>query len=285
MNKMLVGFLGLVLVLPVSLGAEVVLRPHDPAAAARPRAAADPERDTVLRPKIDQPQDFLVVPFYEVDTLTPFGDTTLFAVRNTANSGIDIRVEYRGIGSNLQRQDLLSLDPRETLTVNVRDVAGLDVGPDGYARGYIRIFVTSAVGFDNLTGDFFSVDVDGAFASGERLLGPFDVCDLYEIRFIDFGSPAELYLLIALPQGADPESDPPSVTVRPITENGGLLAPTDVFTDQTLVKLPATAFTGVDFGTLTFDFAVGGYVFGKYSSQGKFSVGLNGACIGTTVGP
>jgi hypothetical protein len=283
MNKMLVGFLGLVLVLPASLGAEVVLRPHDPAAAARPRAVADPELDTVLRPKIDQPQDFLLVPFYEVDSLTPFGDTTLFAVRNTANSGIDIEVKYFDTGFNEQREDLLSLDPRETLTVNVQDVAGLGVGPDGYARGWISIRVTSAAGSDNLTGDFFSVDVDGAFASGERLLVPSDLCDLYEIRFIDFGSPAELYFFIGLPLGADPESDPPSVTVRPITENGGLLAPTDVFTDQTLVKLPATAFTGVDFGTLTFDFAVGGYVFARYSAHGKFSVGLNGACIGTSL--
>jgi hypothetical protein len=283
MNKTLVGILGLVLVLPAPLAAETILRPHDPAAAARPRAAAtDPERAVVLRPRIDQPQDLLVVPFYEVDTLTPFGDTTLFAVRNVAVNGISIRVQYFDTGVNVQRDDLLSLDPRETLTVNVQDVSGLGVGPDGYARGWIGITVTSAVGTKNLTGDFFSLDVDGDFASGERLLALTDLCQFYEIRFLDFGSPAELYLLINAPQGADPGSDPPSVTVRPITENGSLLAPTDVFTDQVLVKLPATAFTGVDFGTLTFDFGPsGGYVFARYSAQGKFSVGLNGACIET----
>jgi hypothetical protein len=234
-----------------------------------------------LVPRNDLPDDQLIVPFYEVDLGNPFGNTTLYAVRNTSNSLIGLEIEYFGRDLVKQREDLVSLDPRETLPINIRDVAGLLDEGDGFSRGAVRIRVTSAPGTENLTGDFFTVDVAGNFASGERLITGADFCDLQEIRFLDFGSGTELWLISNAPQGSDEGVDPPTVTVTPIGEDGGTLAATDVFTDLLVLKLSASDFTALDFGTLLLDFSNsgGGYAYAKYSAEDKFSVGLNSACL------
>ena len=88
-------------------------------------------------------------------------------------------------------------------------------------------------------------------------------------------------MLVDIPQGSDPGSDPPSVTVTPYSQAGAVLSATDIYTDQVVLKLDASDFTGLSFGTLRFDFtnSSGGYVYAKYSAAGKFSVGLNSACV------
>lgn len=279
MRRLPLGAFVLILFLPAALAADVDVRPHDPAAQGRAGAGAAPE-DAAAAAKSDRLSDVLLVPFYEVDTTRPTGDTTLYAVRNVTNGAVALEVEYFGRGLDVLRQDLVSLGPRETLTVNVRDVAGLWVETDGFARGWIRIGVTSTEEADGLMGDFFTVDVAGNFASGDRLVAPEDLCRIQEIRFLDFGSGTELWMLIDDPRGSDPFTDASSFTVTPVTEDGSTLAPRDVFTDDAMLKLPAAFFTGLDFGTLVFDFSnsSGGYVFAKYSAEGKFSVGLNSAC-------
>ncbi len=45
-------------------------------------------------------------------------------------------------------------------------------------------------------------------------------------------------------------------------------------------ELSAADFTGLSFGTLIFDFSNsnGGWIYGEYSADGLFSVGLNPTC-------
>lgn len=266
--------------LPTTVSAEVVLRPYDPKAATLPirqqaYASAPPAE------KVDEPEDTLVVPFYEVDTTDPGGTTTLFAVRNTFSQPVDIRVRYQAPDGTALRQDSVTLAGRETLTRNVRDVAGLPADPDGFARGFIVILQTSRLGSGLLVGDYFQVDVDDAFATGQRMASLDELCDLTEVRFLDFGAGTELRLLIAAPQGSDPVLDPASVEVHPIREDGTLLPKTEIYTSDFALVLNASDFTGTGSGTLIFDFlnSGGGLVYAEYSADGLFSVGLNGACL------
>ena len=108
-----------------------------------------------------------------------------------------------------------------------------------------------------------------------------ELCNLTEVRYLDFGAGTELRLLIAEPQGSDPVFDPASVVVHPIRQDGTLLPKTEVYTDEFAFVVSASDFTGSAFGTLIFDFlnSGGGLVYAEYSAFGQFSVGLNGACI------
>lgn len=257
--------------------ADFELRPHDPSVVDRP-ARTD---GAVLTQKVDAPADVFLVPFYLVDTTDPFGTTTLFAVRNRSASNLDLSVQYVSPALDVMRQDNLTLGPRETLTRNVRDVAGLPADPDGFRRGFVRTTVTgSPPGVDNLTGDFLQVDVAGNFATGDRLFTAADLCDEQEIRFLDFGDGTLLRILINSPQGGDELGDPPSVTVGVLGEDGAVFPATDIFTGLFMIELTAADFTTLDFGTLLFDFSnsSGGFVFAEYSAGGRFSVGMNGAC-------
>ena len=130
----------------------------------------------------------LLVPFYRVDTLTPGGTTTLYAVRNLTSGSVTADVEYFDVLGNSLRNDSISLGPNDTQTINVRDVAGLPAGIDGYASGYIEI---STAGDPHQTpvlgGDFFQVDVAGNLATGDKLVRrSTDLCDEGSIRFLTF---------------------------------------------------------------------------------------------------
>jgi hypothetical protein len=247
--------------------------------ASDPVAARAGEGARAL-PKLDAPADLYAVPFFLVDTEAPGGTTTLYAVRNITGASVDLEVEYFTQGGALQRTDPVTLEAGVTLTVNVRDVTGLAVDPDGFARGWIRIAVVRAPAVDNLTGDFFQVDVDGNFATGDRLIGVSDLCTRQEIRALDFGAGTALRVFVNEPQGGDPESDPPSFTVTALDETGAAFAPREIFTDQVVLEMDASDLTDQAFGTLILEFtAGGGSVYAEYSAGGRFSVGLNAACV------
>lgn len=275
MNRSLVGALPLVLLLPTALAAQVVLRLGEPDALTEVEEAVSPG-DGAFGVKRDPSRDLLAVPFYEVDTVNPGGNTTLYAVRNTSDSPVDLIIRYYSTRTVLLRRNEVVLDPRSTLTVNVRDVAGLGVPGERFTRGWIQI-ENAHPGPSVLVGDFFSVDVEGDFASGERLMAMDDLCRKQEIRFLSFGSGTELWLFLRTPRGGGPFS----VAVTPVTEDGLALTVTYLYSSETVVKIEASRFTSEDSGTLIFDFSNsnGGYVFAKYSADGKFSVGLNPACV------
>lgn len=270
------------LVLAPALAAEVLVRPHEPAEDGWAiRSSAAPVGPPAA--KVNRPADSLFVPFFEVDTGDPAGTTTLFAVRNISSDGVSLEIRYMSGTGQLLRTELAGLDAQETFTRNVRDVAGLPDDFLGRARGFIEVRLLSAddgSSTPHLVGDYLQVDVGDAFATGERMVTDDDFCEEQELRFLDFGAGTELRFLIRNPRGDDDGSDPPSVTVRTYAEDGTLLDERDLFTDAQAFELGAGVFTTESFGTLVFDFANsdGGVVYGEYSADGQFSVGLNGAC-------
>jgi hypothetical protein len=280
MRTTLTTALLLTLALPATLPAEVVLRPLDLTAAELPilRQAHTPAPPAE---KVDERQQALFVPFYEVDATDPAGTTTLYAVRNVSSQPVDIEIRYQAPDGTALRGDVMTLAGRATLTRNLRDIGGLPVDPGGFARGFIVILQTSRLTAPYLVGDYIQVDVGNSFATAQRMASPDDLCGLTEARFLDFGAGTELRLMIAQPQGPNPVSDPASVIVTPITEDGTLLPQTEIYTNQFAVRVSASDFTGSAFGTLVFDFqnSGGGLVYAEYSAGGRFSVGLNGACL------
>lgn len=220
----------------------------------------------------------LIVPGFEVDATGPQGPTTLFAVRNTSDSNLDVDVAYYGMQttSPAQRTDVVELGPQQTATVNVcHDLTDLVV-TGGFASGLILI--TEAGGSTgNLEGDYFRLDQANAFATGDRLVRPEDFCRRREIRFVDFGSGSELRILVDNPQGAEE----PSLTWTGYNERGDLVGDGELFTSDHLTLI-AVADLGIPgrFGTVLFDFSSsgGGWVSARHSAFGLFSVELGSAC-------
>ena len=227
----------------------------------------------------------LLVPSYLVDTLSPGGTTTLFAVRNLTSGTVNADLEYFDVLGTSLRTDSITLGPDETHTANVRDVVGLPADVDGYARGYIEI---STAGDPHqipvLGGDFFQVDVDNNFATGDKLVRRFtDLCTESSIRFLAFpfaGSGTRLSVWIVTPRGTG-LGDPESFTLRIFDEAGNSLGSPFVFhTSSHVVELNTSDFPGISFGFMRFDFtnSFGGVVYSEAQAGGRFSVGMTGQC-------
>lgn len=227
--------------------------------------------------------DIQIVPLYEVDTSSASGTTTLFAVRNLTGSSRGVDITYYTVDGVEQRMDTLTLDARETRTVNVRDVAGLDVDPDGFKRGYIEVFgVAHNDGTPTFAGDFFQVDVGDDFATGERMRRIAEACEVESLRFLEFplpGSGTEITVWLQFPQGTG-SGDPFSFRVRRYDEAGNFLGTTSFKTDGHVVKFDASDLTAVPFGTFEIDFenASRGFAYAESSTQGRFSVGVDSQC-------
>ena len=226
----------------------------------------------------------LLVPSYLVDTFSPGGTTTLYAVRNLTDSAVTANVEYFDVSGTSLRTDSVPLDANETRTVNLRDVAGLPADLAGYARGYIEI---STAGDPHmipvLGGDFFQVDVENNFATGDKLVRGTELCTKSSIRYLTFpfaGSGTRLSVWIANPRGTG-IGDPASFDLRIYNEAGDLLGSPFVFhTDSHVVELDTSDFPGISFGFMRFDFtnSFGGVIYSEAQADGRFSVGLTGQC-------
>ncbi len=223
----------------------------------------------------------LLVPSYLVDRNDASGTNTLFAVRNLTDAARSVDIEYYGLGGGLQRTDTETLAAFETRTVSIRDVPGLGTGPDGFARGFVKLVTTGAPDRSPvLGGDFFQVDVADDFATGETMVRGGDLCADASIRFLDFGAGTRLTIYITQPRGVE-AGDPPSFTVQPRDEAGAPAGgPISVFTAAHSVELAASDLTTADFGSLDFDFSnsLGGVVYAEYSAHGRFSVGVASEC-------
>jgi hypothetical protein len=228
----------------------------------------------------------LLVPSYRVDTLNPSGTTTLYAVRNLTDSAVTAHLEYFDVSGTSQRADSITLDPNDTQTVNVRDVAGLAADLDGYARGYVEI---STAGDPHQTpvlgGDFFQVDVADNFATGDKLVrSSTDLCTESSIRFLAFpsaGSGTRLAVWLVNPRGAG-LGDPASFTVQAFDENGTPQGSSfSIHTADKTLELEAADFAGaLAFGFLRFDFSAsnGGVVYSEAQAEGRYSIGMTNQC-------
>lgn len=243
----------------------------------------------MVRAYISTPGVFLeslLLPSFLIDTLSPGGTTTLYAVRNLSNAPVNADVEYFDVLGTSLLSGTISLDPDETYTANLRDVAGLPADPDGYARGYVEI---STAGDPHqvpvLAGDFFQVDVADNFATGDKLVRrSTDLCTRSSIRFLTFpfsGSRTRLGLWIATPRGVG-AADPASFTVQAFDEAGNPHGPLiGILTDQHSLELEASDFAGgLSFGSLHFNFtnSSGGVAYSEAQAGGRFSVGMTGQC-------
>jgi len=224
----------------------------------------------------------LLLPFFLVDTQDPGGTQTLYAVRNLTGGTVTADVEYFTVGGASQGTDTFTLDADDTRTVSLRSVPGLATDNNGFARGFAKIVTTgTADRTPVLAGDFFQVDVDGNFATGDELVRLSEVCTKASIRFLDFGAGTRLTVWLNQPRGGG--GNPASFTVEVFDENGNLVSgPIPVKTNLHALELQASDFTpqGVDFGFLKFDFTngLGGTVYAEYSADGKFSVGVSSEC-------
>ncbi len=227
--------------------------------------------------------DIQIVPLFEVDTSSVSGTTTLFAVRNLTGSSRGVDITYYTVDGLEQRSDFINLDARETHTVNVRDVAGLDTDPDGFKRGYIEVFgIADTDGSPTFAGDFFQVDVGDDFATGERMRRLSEACEVESLRFLEFalpGSGTEITVWLQFPQGTG-AGDPSSLVVRRYDEAGNFLGTTSFKTNDHVLQISASDLAAVPFGTFELDFGNSGRGFGyaESATQGRFSVGVDSQC-------
>lgn len=272
--------LALALLGPGASEAEVVLRRVEGV-----RSAEEPGRwadagvtslSSLAADKADVPQTRLYLPIYFVDPAA--GDTTLFAVRNPTENEQMLEIEYFGVSAgDLQfAPPPLTLGPREVVTVNLRDVQG-NLTPPAPFRGFVAFS-----GSGLLTGDYLQVNVGENLATGERLIGPDELCRCNEIRFFQ-GQPLDratlLHLFIDDPRGRNPGANTPTAVVDVFDEAGTSLGTFDLFTDLNVVSFDVSEVTAAGAGVIEVDFSsTRGTLSAEYSAAGRFSVGVSATC-------
>lgn len=268
------------LLLPALLAAVIAI----PAISAIGEPAA-------LTPKSFPLTGRLVLPYFEVDTIDPNGDTVLFAVRNESIAPIDIDIEYYEIDTPVapQHSERVTLAGKQIKPVNIRDVPNLEIDPDGVKRGYVVIKQVSGNGV--IAGDYFRVDRADNFASGARLVNADpssaadDRCSNLTFRFLRGGAfSGGTKIFYWLDTTTLPAPDTISFSIY--NEAGalihtGTLANIDrvasSFNIETLLTGPAAALTA---GAVELQFSGGvlGHVAGSMSASGLYSVGFEAGC-------
>lgn len=133
----------------------------------------------------------LVAPF--VDAAHP---TTIFTLKNPSESEVlNIKYSISGIDSTPVP---LTLSPKETTTVSLLDIAGLEEEEEP-KFGHVEI--TSPADFRPMPyGDFTLVDSEKGTATGERLISTAtDLCNGWSVRFLNgrpLGSSTELLFFV-----------------------------------------------------------------------------------------
>jgi len=277
--------LALPLALPAAAGVTVERSPL-PSSEIQPparRGALPNEGGSSLAaaPRDNRPSGELwFAPRYFVNT-TDFAETTLWAVRNEGTMGtVSLTVQYFDVFFAPQRVDSFMIDPHAVKTVNVRDVPGLAVDPDGFARGFIRFTPGGAVSVDTL-----QVDTAENFAQGDVGFTLSDFCAAWQVRFASFtpGEGSVISFLVNGPRGND-MGDPPTVMGDVYNEAGDFVSSFTIRTDQWAFDIQSLDLVlgGLAFGSieLTIDALSfpDGLVSVAHSAEGRFSVGLRGIC-------
>jgi hypothetical protein len=249
----------------------------------------DPDyRNLGVRVTFDEPFAFLadsaglLLPGFALDLNDVDALTSFLNVRNTTDGNVEVNLNYHGeeVTDTPRRVDGVTLSANRTSVTDLRsDTSDLDPDGDDVATGLVLVNRSDTNDAAGLEGDFLNVDSDDDFATGDRLFRvPQDLCNLMEIRFLDFGSGTGLNIVVNRPRG----DVSPSFTYTVYNQAGVELGSGEYFTNTHLnaVDVEDLAGMGNRFGTVVFDFskAGGGLVTGKYSAFGRFSVEMNGAC-------
>ncbi len=255
-----------------------------------PASGLDPDYSNLaVRATLDEPftalsdESGLLLPGFVLDLNDPGGPTTFLNVRNTTEGNVEINLNYHGeeVTDTPLRVDGATLSANRVSVNNIRDdTTNLDPDGDNVATGLVLVNRSDTSDATDLEGDFLNVDFGNDFATGDRLFRiPDDLCNLQEIRFLDFGSGTELSIIVDQPNG----DVAPSFTYTAYTQGGAVLVADGEFFTNThlnIVDIEELAGMGSRFGTIVFDFskAGGAMAVAKYSAFGRFSVELNGAC-------
>lgn len=224
-----------------------------------------------------------LLPFYEVDTAGAL--TTLLAARNAFDVPNTIDVTYFDRAGAMVHAETFDVAPLGVVTRNLRDVAALPAETDGVRRGFALIEADQP-----LSGDFFRVDPAQNFAAGDRLvLAAEALCDLWDFRFLrggGFSGGTDLVLYVDTPLGLDLASTP-SITVVAYDEAGNELGAVDFWTQDVVNEMTAADVLEVldeplvnagVFDVFFNDGTGGGLVYGTYSAEGRYSIGMHGTC-------
>ncbi len=242
----------------------------------------------------------LLLPFFAVDTITPGGSTTLYAIRNESTSPVDVVIRYYGVDRPdlPQNEATIALAAKAVRTVDIRSVItplDLQVDGDGFARGYVT-FATEE-GEAVIHGDYFLLNDAQNFASGARLVNVDpssngnDLCNRFSMRFLDSalffdsGTVFTVWIQSAEPLAGD------AFSYFVYNQAGGDEQLTSNFPAadvafQVSANLLMSANPGLDleFGAIEFEFADGrvGHISAVMSAFDRFSVGYEATCLDPT---
>ncbi len=260
-----------------------------PAAARQAAAGTTPTKEGTAASQ-------LLLPLFMVDTVTPGGLTTLWAVRNESTVNVGLQVRYYGADTpqTPQVEESYVLGPKEILTASIAFVAGLQVDLDGFARGYVTFATTE--GEAVIHGDYFLLNDAENFASGSRLVNidpesnGNDLCNRFSMRFLEssliFDS-GTLYTVWI--QSAEPLSGT-AFSYSVYEQAGGdellsnNLPASDVAFQISAADLMAGPSLDVEFGAIEFQFPPGvvGHISAVMSAFGRLSVGYEATCLDPT---
>ncbi|MEM9597687.1 MAG: hypothetical protein AAGD06_25700 [Acidobacteriota bacterium] len=241
--------------------------------------------------RTSQTSSRLLLPLYEVEAGNFSGTTTLLAVRNESLESVTVNLLYYEPDSPQapQRTDTITLGAKAIQTINVRDVPNLEVGPDGFARGYV--IVESVGGASVLHGDYFRVTPGDAFATGYRLVdvdtsgGENELCSTFSIRFLNGGAFTGGTDFVIWIDADEIPTSPTTVSYSLYSEDGG--GGTPLFTSTLPINEVVSSFSAdqligslaVNFGAVEFQLSgVQGHIAATMSASGLFSVGLEATC-------
>lgn len=259
------------------------------------RALMDPADHelTGVDTKANGASDVLLVPYFEVDRTSADGATTLLAVRNETDAPVPVRILYvSALGGTVQTEQTVWLAPDATQTINLRDVQGLSVDPDGVSRGLVVLGAigTHHTGSATLSGDFFFIDPATDYSTGSTLLDmSFDspkneLCESWSTRFFrseQISTTSSFRFVVDIPSGSA-SYDSPTAVGTVYDEAGNALRSFEIRTDLNSFQLTSADLVpeGTPFGSLSIRFVgTDGAVLAEHSGFHRLSVALRGACL------
>ena len=246
------------------------------------------------------PSGDVLLPLFEVDQSDAAGTTTLWALRNDSLSSVDVEVLYYEPDAPqlFQRRDVFTIAPKSIKTVNIRFVENLEVGPDGFTRGYV-IFRALTDGANQLQGDYFLITPGQSFAAGFQLVNidmessQNELCSTQTIRFMRGGGfTGGTTYRIWFEADTPPMGSNAVVSYAVYDEPGNLILEAELPVEESAFDVDIQTLLGpfqgtVNFGAVEFSFSgtVGspprnrlGTISGVLDALGSYSVGIEATC-------
>lgn len=227
----------------------------------------------------------LLLPFFEVDPGSTSGMTTFFSVRNGSDERVNVRYRYFSRLGRLEHTEIRFLGPQATRVVDVRSV--LDSQGSTTETGFVDISILDNFGnpiadTGVLSGDYFRLDFDGNFASGDLLVNtnrtnsPRQLCNSWTVRFFNggvFGGGTNFFFY--LPEGAL------GLDGVVYSQDGDVGNSLEIETTRRVIQRNSSELDlGEEFGHVVWTFKDGvlGNISAAYDASGRFSVGTQAVC-------